>query len=76
LERYCSTKYDVSFVALSEAQQDALLEDLKAGKITEVENGPQFFELVRRHVIERVFCEPYYGGRRWNPCQRAWIGGV
>jgi gluconate 2-dehydrogenase gamma chain len=64
LERYCSTKYDVSFVALSEAQQDALLEDLEAGKITEVENGPQFFELVRRHVMEGVFCEPYYGGNK------------
>jgi hypothetical protein len=55
LERYCSTKYDVSFVALSEAQQDPLLEDPEAGKITEVENGPQFFELVRRHVMEGVF---------------------
>ena len=64
LERYCATKYDASFVVLSEAQQDAVLEDVEAGRVTDVQSGPQFFELVRRHVLEGVFCEPYYGGNR------------
>jgi len=64
LDRYCVTKYNVTFVALTEAQQDTLLEELEAGKLKEVEGGSQFFELVRRHVMEGVFCEPYYGGNR------------
>lgn len=62
--RHCQAAFGKSFTALTLEQQDAILEELETGKLTLVEGGPQFFELVRRHVMEGVFCEPYYGGNR------------
>lgn len=62
--RHCQAAFGKSFAALTLEQQDAILEELETGKLTLVEGGPQFFELVRRHVMEGVFCEPYYGGNR------------
>jgi gluconate 2-dehydrogenase gamma chain len=41
-----------------------VLADLEAGTIGAVESGAEFFQLVRRHVLEGVFCEPQYGGNR------------
>jgi len=64
LDRYAASTLGAAFAALSEAQQDAMLEDLEAGRVTAVEGGPEFFLLVQRHVIEGVFCEPQYGGNR------------
>ena len=64
MERFCASKYGTSFASLSAAQQDALLKDLQAGKMIEVEGGAEFFRLMRRHVLEGVFCEPHYGGNR------------
>jgi gluconate 2-dehydrogenase gamma chain len=64
LERHCVTSFGKSFTAIDSAQQDAVLGMLEDGKIGEVEGGAQFFELVRRHVMEGFFCEPYYGGNR------------
>jgi gluconate 2-dehydrogenase gamma chain len=64
MDRYCNSNYGKPFPALTEEQQDTLLENLEAGKIKQVESGPQFFQLVRRHVFEGMFCEPHYGGNR------------
>jgi gluconate 2-dehydrogenase gamma chain len=64
LEGFCDSKYQRSFTALTSAQQDALLKELEGGKIPQVEDGSEFFRLLRRHVLEGVFCEPYYGGNR------------
>lgn len=64
LERHCQSSFGKSFAALNVQQQDEVLEALEAGKVKEMEGGPQFFEMVRRHVMEGFFCEPYYGGNR------------
>jgi len=65
LERYCTATLGRSFTSLSAAEQDDILGKLEEGKLGEaVAGGPQFFEMVRRHVMEGVFCEPYYGGNR------------
>ena len=64
LERHCEAVFGKSFTMLASEQQDRLLEELEAGRLAEVEGGAQFFELLRRHVMEGVFCEPYYGGNR------------
>jgi gluconate 2-dehydrogenase gamma chain len=64
LEKYCGATFGKSFAALAEHQQDEVLEQLDAGKIQDVNNGKQFFALVRRHVMEGFFCEPHYGGNK------------
>jgi gluconate 2-dehydrogenase gamma chain len=64
LDRHATATFGKPFAALSAEQQDETLENLEAGKIKEVTDGPQFFELVRRHTMEGFFCEPYYGGNR------------
>lgn len=64
LERHCNATFGTSFVALSAQQQDETLRNLEAGRIVEIEGGAPFFELLRRHIMEGVFCEPSYGGNR------------
>lgn len=61
LDRYSEQIRGQSFVALGEAEQDAVLVDLEAGK---VRGGIEFFQMVRRHVLEGVLGEPQYGGNR------------
>jgi gluconate 2-dehydrogenase gamma chain len=64
LERSCAAALGKSFCAFDAAHQDAMLEKLEAGEIEDVTDGTQFFDLVRRHVMEGLFCEPNYGGNR------------
>jgi gluconate 2-dehydrogenase gamma chain len=64
LDRHCTAHLGKAFAALEPEQQDEVLETLEAGKIVEVEGGTEFFDLIRRHVMEGFFCEPYYGGNR------------
>jgi gluconate 2-dehydrogenase gamma chain len=52
------------FVSLSAAEQDDLLAKIESGAAPQVEDGPQWFEMVRDHVLEGVFGEPAYGGNR------------
>jgi hypothetical protein len=57
------SRYTRAFAALTEDEQDSVL--------TEIERGvaPEFFELVRRHVIEGMFGDPRWGG---NAGQTGW----
>jgi gluconate 2-dehydrogenase gamma chain len=64
LNRYAKKQFGKSFEKLTSEQQDSVLGDLEAGKITELRNGSEFFELLRAHVLEGVFGEPGYGGNR------------
>ncbi len=64
LDRYTRSTFGKLFVALSESQQDTILSDLEAGKVLEVRDGAEFFELLRSHVMEGIFGEPSYGGNR------------
>lgn len=53
-----------AFVQLGESEQDALLIALSQGRLREVEDGPQFFQLVRTHTLEGLFADPIHGGNR------------
>ena len=64
LQRYCASTLGAPFPELEVAKQIETLRALQLGTITEVESSDDFFELVRRHVLEGVFCEPSYGGNR------------
>jgi gluconate 2-dehydrogenase gamma chain len=64
VERYAQSKFGESFTDLSEEHQDAVLVDFAAGSVTNFRKAAEFFEAVRYHVLEGVFCEPHYGGNR------------
>ena len=51
-------------VTLTEAQKDAVLIDFELGAVAGFKQAAEFFETVRYHVLEGVFCEPQYGGNR------------
>lgn len=51
------------FVALSDADKDAVLADFEADR-ADYAGAADFFETVRCHVLEGVFGEPHYGGNR------------
>jgi gluconate 2-dehydrogenase gamma chain len=63
------------FEDLAETEQEGVLRELEAGSIDTFEeiSSAQFFELVRRSVIEGFLSDPVYGGNHvkagWN-----WIG--
>jgi gluconate 2-dehydrogenase gamma chain len=63
VEQYARTSKGASFVRLSPADQDAVLTDLESNAATGfTPNSNDFFELVRNHTIQGMFCDPYYGG--------------
>lgn len=64
LNSFCLSKLGTPFGDLDDAQQVAFLKDLEAGRIEAVQGGAEFFQLVRKHVLEGVFCEPHHGGNR------------
>ena len=64
LNKHVKKRFGAAFGKLSSEQQDSVLSDLEAGKITELRDGGTFFELLRSHVLEGVFGEPSYGGNR------------
>jgi gluconate 2-dehydrogenase gamma chain len=57
-------KYRSGFAALSGSEQDAILGQCEAGAVEGFEQAAEFFEMVRYHVLEGVFCEPQYGGNK------------
>jgi gluconate 2-dehydrogenase gamma chain len=54
----------VPFVALSEAEQDAILHDLEWGNLVEFGLAPAFMDLLIQHTREGMFCDPAHGGNR------------
>ena len=64
LERYARTKFAADFSVLSDEQKDSLLMAFEAGEVTGFKRAAEFFEMVRSHVLEGVFCEPQYGGNK------------
>jgi gluconate 2-dehydrogenase gamma chain len=62
---YCTGRYGKSFEALSGAQQDEVLGDLEAGKVTLESVGASFFfSLLLANTMEGFFADPIYGGNR------------
>jgi gluconate 2-dehydrogenase gamma chain len=64
LDVFCASTLGAGFALLRADQQDTVLSNLAGGKIAEVDAGADFFQLVRRHVLEGMFCEPSYGGNQ------------
>jgi gluconate 2-dehydrogenase gamma chain len=64
VNRHARRSFGRPFPDIEEPEQDSLLADLEAGRVSTVRNGAEFFELLRRHVLEGVFGEPIYGGNR------------
>ena len=64
VNRYARAKYERAFRSLSDELRDAVLVAFESGSIDEFKNAAEFFETVRYHVLEGVFCEPQYGGNK------------
>jgi len=64
IERCAKEKFRRAFCLLSEAQKDEVLVDFETGAVRGFKLAVDFFEIVRCHVLEGVFCEPQYGGNR------------
>jgi gluconate 2-dehydrogenase gamma chain len=57
-------KFARDFAELNGSEQDAILAEFESGSISGFEQAAEFFETVRYHVLEGVFCEPQYGGNK------------
>ena len=64
LQRYARGKFNKKFVDLGDGEKDAVLQDFDAGAVDKFKAAAEFFETVRYHVLEGVFCEPQYGGNK------------
>ncbi len=67
LDRYARQTRGAPFLQLSETRQISLLIDVETGTATGANVGfqgssAQFFALVRGHVMQGTFGDPYYGG--------------
>jgi gluconate 2-dehydrogenase gamma chain len=64
LDRHARRAFDAAFAALPDEQQDLVLADFEADRVPDFKKAAEFFETIRYHVLEGVFCEPQYGGNR------------
>jgi gluconate 2-dehydrogenase gamma chain len=64
VNRLAKAKFAKRFPDLNEEQKDAVLTDFEAGSARGFKKAAEFFETVRYHVLEGVFCEPQYGGNK------------
>jgi gluconate 2-dehydrogenase gamma chain len=64
INRRARKSFRSSFVSLNDEQQDAVLSEFEAGSAPGWKKAADFFETLRCHVLEGVFCEPQYGGNR------------
>lgn len=62
--RHARMRFGARFVALSGQQQDEILGEFEAGSVASFKKASEFFETVRYHVLEGIFCEPQYGGNK------------
>src|SRR5437762_7227684 len=66
LDAYCRATNAKPFVALTAAQQDAVITALETGKASHFTwpSAQAFFNTVRTHTMEGLFADPIYGGNR------------
>jgi gluconate 2-dehydrogenase gamma chain len=63
VERYARTVKQAPFGKLSPEDQDAVLTDIENNVATGFSpNSATFFDLLRNHTVQGMFCDPYYGG--------------
>ena len=73
-DAYAQVKKGAPFSNLAAADQDAVLTDMQSNVATGGFNtsSSTFFNLVRTHTLQGMFCDPYYGGNQnfvgwaWN----------
>src|SRR5580704_8154709 len=66
IDRISRQRYGTSFADSSENEQDAILAEVESGTLpgfVEPASGT-FFELLRTHLQEGLFCDPVYRGNR------------
>lgn len=66
LEAYCRSAHNAAFARLDAARQDAVIKALEDNKATGFTwpSAPAFFNTLRTHTIEGMFCDPIYGGNK------------
>jgi gluconate 2-dehydrogenase gamma chain len=64
VDRFARATLGKRFSDLNEDQKDAVLVEFEAGAVRGFKKAAEFFETVRYHVLEGVFCEPQYGGNK------------
>lgn len=64
LHRYARAKFGKRFFELADDDMDGVLRDFETGNADTFKPAGEFFETVRYHVLEGVFCEPQYGGNK------------
>lgn len=64
IERAARDRTGARFAELTGQQQDDILSEFEAGSIERFKKAAEFFEAVRYHVLEGIFCEPQYGGNK------------
>jgi hypothetical protein len=64
VDRHSRRRFGATFSTLDATQQDLVLADFEAGNIPDFKKAAEFFETVRYHVLEGIFCEPQYGGNK------------
>jgi gluconate 2-dehydrogenase gamma chain len=63
VETYARASKSAPFVSLSPADQDAVLTEMERNAAPGfTPNSAAFFDLLRNHTIQGMFCDPYYGG--------------
>ena len=64
INRRAREMFGAGFAALSDAQQNSILSEFEAGTVPNWKKAAEFFETLRYHVLEGLFCEPQYGGNK------------
>lgn len=64
IEREARGRGGARFAELTGQQQDEILGEFEAGTIERFKKAAEFFDVVRYHVLEGIFCEPQYGGNK------------
>src|SRR6266508_3034689 len=64
VDRFARSKFAECFSGLTDEQKDAELAEFEGGSVGGFKRAAEFFETVRYHVLEGVFCEPQYGGNK------------
>jgi gluconate 2-dehydrogenase gamma chain len=63
IDTYASTQHGGAFADLPADQQDAVLQAVSGGEATGfTPDSASFFGMVRQHVVEGMFGDPYHGG--------------
>jgi gluconate 2-dehydrogenase gamma chain len=63
VDSYAQATHGGPFAKLRQDQQDAVLTAMEANSATGfTPDSRTFFNLIRQHAVEGMFCDPYYGG--------------